>query len=170
MRGRRILFAVVAMAVAAGTLAVGSVAGAHGASEEDVPRAEVARVRAATARYHSIEAAEAAGYELLDVCFDDASGGMGYHYLKGVDATLDPLAPEALVYEVQGGRTRLVAVEYILPDAYSASQPTTEILGQLLHHHPVLPLWVLHAWIWEPNPDGMFADFNPNVAACGTGS
>ena len=163
---RRLLVSTLAAALAAGTLAMTSAAGAHG---NDVPRAEVARVKAATAKYHSIAAAEADGYELLDVCFDSESGGMGYHYLKGVDGNLDPLAPEALVYEAKGNSTRLVAVEYIVPDSVSPSQPATQILGQSLHHHPVLPLWVLHAWIWEPNPDGLFADFNPNVAACPEG-
>jgi hypothetical protein len=163
MRRHRLVAAIAASAVAATTLAMTSAAGAHG---NDVPRADAARIKAATAKYHSIDAAEADDYTLLDVCFDDASGGMGYHYVKGIDGTLDPLAPEALVYEVKGNSTRLVAVEYIVPDAVSPTQPTTQILGQSLHHHPVLPLWVLHAWIWEPNPDGMFADFNPNVAQC----
>jgi hypothetical protein len=163
VKAHRVLATIAAAAVAIGTLALASSAGASG---NDVPRADAARIRAATAKFHSIDAAVAAGYQLLDVCFDDATGGMGYHYLKGVDGTLDPLAPEALVYEVKDHSARLVAVEYIVPDSVSPSQPATQILGQSLHHHPVLPLWVLHAWIWEPNPDGMFADFNPNVAQC----
>ena len=24
--------------------------------------------------------------------------------------------------------------------------------------------WLLHAWIWTPNPDGVFTEINPNVA------
>jgi hypothetical protein len=40
------------------------------------------------------------------------------------------------------------------------------VLGQDFHKHPTLPLYVLHAWIWEANPDGMFADFNPVLGAC----
>jgi hypothetical protein len=143
-------------------LALTSPAGAHG---YDIPRAELARVRAATAEYHSVAAAEADGYTLLDVCFDDPNdGGMGYHYLKGVDETLDPTAPEALVYEPTPQGLKLVAVEYIVPMDLSHTAPV--VLGQPLHENPALHLWVLHAWIWQPNPAGMFEDYNPNVAAC----
>ena len=147
-------------AVVAG-LAMTSPASAGG---EDVPRAELAAVRNATAPFHDVDAATAAGYELLDVCFDDPDGGMGIHYLKGVDAHLDPLAPEALVYEVTDHGPKLVAVEYIVPKTLSNTPPT--VLGQSLHPNDELGLWVLHAWIWEPNPDGMFKDFNPQVPAC----
>jgi hypothetical protein len=24
--------------------------------------------------------------------------------------------------------------------------------------------WLLHAWVWTPNPDGVFTENNPNVA------
>jgi hypothetical protein len=91
---------------------------------------------------------------------------MGYHYLKGVDASLDPLAPEALVYEPTSHGLRLVGVEYIVPLSQSNSAP--QVLGQTLHANTGLGLWVLHAWIWRPNPAGMFKDFNPNVADCPT--
>jgi hypothetical protein len=26
-----------------------------------------------------------------------------------------------------------------------------------------LGIWYLHVWIWEPNPSGLFADWNPSV-------
>jgi len=26
-----------------------------------------------------------------------------------------------------------------------------------------LGIWYLHVWHWEPNPSGVFADWNPNV-------
>ena len=41
-----------------------------------------------------------------------------------------------------------------------------QLYGQMFHKHPTLPQYVLHAWLWEANPNGMFADFNPNVGAC----
>ena len=40
--------------------------------------------------------------------------------------------------------------------------------GQDFHKHSSLPLYVLHAWIWQDNADGMWADFNPAVAGCPT--
>jgi hypothetical protein len=35
-----------------------------------------------------------------------------------------------------------------------------------LHYNPAVDLWVLHAWIWSPNPDDMFADMNPSMGNC----
>lgn len=154
-------------AVAATTTAVVGLAltSPAGANDDQIPRAELARVRAATAEYHSVAAAEADGYTLLDVCFDDPDkGGMGYHYVKGIDDVLDPLAPEALVYEPTPQGLKLVAVEYIVPMSLSNTAPS--VLGHPLHENKDLGLWVLHAWIWQPNPAGMFEDFNPNVTAC----
>jgi hypothetical protein len=157
---RRVLAAFVFLAVATAPVAVGLAA----ADPEPLPRAELAEVQAATAKYHVEQAAIDDGYELLDVCFDSSEGGMGYHYVKGIDAHLDPLAPEALVYELTDHGLKLVAVEYIVPMALSATAPS--VLGQDLHEFPSLSLWILHAWIWQPNPDNMFADYNPQVAHC----
>jgi hypothetical protein len=165
MRPLRILAAVLAST----TAVVGAVAVAGSASgdPQDIPRAELAQVRAATAQFHDVEAATAAGYELLPDCFDSPDGGMGIHYLKGVANTqVDALAPEALVYEVTKHGPKLVAVEYIVPKSLSNEPPT--VLGQTLHANDALGLWVLHAWIWQPNPSGMFKDYNPKVGACPT--
>ena len=38
--------------------------------------------------------------------------------------------------------------------------------GRNFHKHSSLPLYILHAWIWEENPEGMFADFNTAVGPC----
>ena len=38
--------------------------------------------------------------------------------------------------------------------------------GRQFHKHSSLPLYILHAWIWEENPEGMFADFNTAVGPC----
>jgi hypothetical protein len=42
------------------------------------------------------------------------------------------------------------------------------VLGQDFHKHAFLPVYILHAWVWDENPDGFFADFNPNVTPCPT--
>jgi len=136
-------------------------------------------VRQATAQYNWLPFATAAGYApfaldggTMPTCFDDTSGGMGVHYVQGVDATVDPLKPEAMVYEVTAdGQDRLGAVEYIVPkevveDAAGNPVNVPELFGQEFHKHPTLPLYILHAWIWTENPNGMFADFNPRVPAC----
>ena len=136
-------------------------------------------VRVATAQYNWLPFAIDAGYApfALDggttpTCFSSEAGGMGVHYVQGVDAVVDPLKPEAMVYELSAtGEPRLVAVEYIVPkevveDASGAVVALPELFGQPFHKHPTLPLYVLHAWIWATNPAGMFADFNPQVMPC----
>lgn len=118
--------------------------------------------------------AEAAGYaDTIDAlgCFENAdAGGMGLHYLDEslLDDVVDINTPEALVYELDaaGEIVGLVAHEYIVPvEAWTSEQPPN-LFGVDFHQHPVLPLWVLHAWIWKDNPAGVFADWNPTVRLC----
>ena len=136
---------------------------------------DLAEVRGAVARYHTPERAEDAGWGLIEGlhhCFEDpALGGMGYHYIDADqldDPTLDPLRPESLVF-VPGpsGRLRLGAVEYIVPvELWNEPEPPS-VLGQELHIlEPVegVEVWGLHVWLFEFNPDGVFADWNPRVS------
>lgn len=133
----------------------------------------LAAVRAATARFHRTEAAQAAGWDLvegLDHCFENPGvGAMGFHYINVslLDTELDEEAPEALVYRPgPNGQLQLAAVEYIVPaepwDNAGNNQPPT-LHGQTFHLNEGLGVYVLHAWIWVNNPAGMFEDWNPNV-------
>jgi hypothetical protein len=100
-------------------------------------------LRQLTAPLHDVDAATAAGYNLLvlppataqDGCISDASlGGMGYHYTRGnnlADDAIDLLDPEFLVYAPTDAprkdgvaRTRLAAVEYFLPFDVTWPAPT----------------------------------------------
>lgn len=140
--------------------------------------ADLAAASLATAGFQDVAEAEAAGYAstMDDLgCFENPEmGGMGLHYLNGslMDATLDVTTPEALVYELdaEGQVAGLVAHEYIVPvEAWTESEPPS-VFGMELHQHPVLPLWVLHTWIWKDNPSGFFSDWNPAVRMCPAGS
>ena len=139
------------------------------------PADEVAAMAAARA-FQDVATAEQAGYaSSLDAlgCFQDSTGGMGVHYIDQalMDDHVDIAEPEALVYELaaDGHVAALVAHEYIVPiDAWTASEPP-ELFGVAFHRHPTLPLWVLHTWLWKPNPAGMFADWNPAVPPCPAG-
>ena len=99
-------------------------------------------------------------YVVIDV------GGMGYHWVNGslVDPTYDPLNPEALLYATgAGGKLRLVGVEYLVlnvgqPIPMFGDEPF-DVGGAPL---PV-PHWTQHVWLYEDNPLGIFAPFNPNV-------
>ncbi|MFN2190352.1 MAG: hypothetical protein ACK2T3_16440 [Candidatus Promineifilaceae bacterium] len=132
---------------------------------------DLAKVRASTARFHRPEAAQAAGWDLragLDFCFDNPGvGGMGYHYISSVDATVNELEPEAMVYAPgPNGNLQLAAVEYIV-DKIQWDFDNPGVLPQALgqeFHALNSELYVLHAWIWMNNPSGMFEDWNPNVS------
>ncbi len=140
-------------------------------------QATVAGVRAATAAYHDLSAAEAAGYGLFPGCFSDTTGGMGIHYVdfsSVADGTVDPLKPEALVYEpLRGGEMRLVAVEYLVIAASWQGQEAPSVLGHPLEFVPApnefgLPdFYELHVWLWQPNPLGLFSEWNPSVSCPG---
>jgi hypothetical protein len=144
---------------------------------------ELAQVRKVTARFHRVEAAVAAGYELgwvngsgvriITACVaHPTEGAMGYHYFNQElvdDLAVDPLAPEVLVYEsAPNGRLRLVAVEWVVPGPNTnppgVSDPPS-VLGMEMHILvPAVGFWLKHAWIWKHNPAGMFADWNPRVS------
>lgn len=138
---------------------------------------DVVAAMLATAAFQDVEMAEAAGYaSTMDNlgCFENPElGGMGLHYLNEslMDDAVDLATPEALVYELgsDGSIAGLVAHEYIVPvEAWSDSAPPS-LFGVDFHQHPVLPLWVLHAWLWKDNPAGMFEDWNPTVRLCPEG-
>src|SRR5207247_9958750 len=102
--------------------AMASVQSAHADMNTDaVLLQQLARVRQATARYHDVSQAEAAGYVDIGLFVS----GQGWHYLNSslIDATFDLENPELLVYAPtpNGGR-RLVAVEYPVPDRFPVPQ------------------------------------------------
>jgi hypothetical protein len=138
----------------------------------------LAAVRAATAKYHDVSAAEASGYQLgykglVTGCISNpTAGAMGYHYFnwaKMDDPSIVDDDPEVLVYHTgDDGALVLGAVEWVVPkvlwDAAGNTAPPV-VFGQTLHIlNPVLNWYVEHAWVWTQNPSGIFADWNPNVS------
>jgi hypothetical protein len=160
---RRIGRVTAVIAALAGTLLP-----ATSASAAPSVQSQLAAVRNATAAYHSLDAAEADGFVPLLDCFDDPTlGGMGQHFFIPARMGVVSLTePTALVYEPRDGAYKLVAVEYIVPGPENMTPPV--LLGQHFGYIPSLGVWKLHAWIWKPNPAGMFADYNANVRACPT--
>ena len=146
---------------------------------------ELAQVRRAPARFHRLDEALAAGYELGWVngagvrivagCVSNpTAGAMGYHYFHPglmADNAVDALEPEVLVYEsTPNGDRKLVAVEWVVRSNLSnppgpASAPS--VLGMPMHilvPPPGPAFWLKHAWVWKNNPSGMLADWNPEVS------
>ena len=153
-----------AVALALGLFTAPAVQASNGTDES-----ALANVRQATSAFHNLDAAVAAGYDPLLSCFDlPGVGGMGQHYVNTslLDATVEANRPEALVYEVDGNRLQLVAVEYIVPWSAWVSLTPPQLYGRSFFRNDSLHLWALHAWIWRPNPLGMFANYNPSVKLC----
>ncbi len=170
MRLRIVIFALPALVAAIGV-------GVAVAGGQD----ELASLREATAKYHDIDVARAAGY-VTELPQTDAYGGgtciakgdqgaMGIHLVDTrpngrLDGTLDPSDPEALLYERRNdGTLKLTGVEYIV-----AGGARPELYGQLFadtnlarYGNPEVNVWTLHAWIWKPNPSGMFDPWNTRV-------
>lgn len=124
---------------------------------------------------------------------DPSLGAMGVHYARpdllkltafeprvdGVGTHTDFNQPAVLVYEPQAdGSMKLVAVENLVFKAawdaenggrrpsfrgrlynYMADDPATE----LDEAHGFMPHYDLHVWVHEPNPNGLYAQYNPNV-------
>lgn len=130
---------------------------------------DIATLRRATAPFHQLGTAMAAGWSAqITGCLTDpaGAGGMGFHYGNPalIDGSVQVDQPELLLYEPEkNGQMRLVAVEYIVPvSAWTASAPP-RLFGRDFHVNAAFQVWALHVWAWKDNPSGMFADWNPLV-------
>lgn len=130
----------------------------------------LAKLRAATAKYHDLADAEAAGYAMGSGCVSHPEmGAMGFHFVNfgNVDGSYDPTQPEALLYEMdKNGQMKLVAVEFIVVAEAWEGEELPHFRSQLFDTDNVaLPFlnYQLHVWVWKHNPSGIFSKFNPNV-------
>ncbi len=125
---------------------------------------QLQQARAASARYLHLSNALADGYADINVIVP----GMGYHYLKAanLDINFDPRKPELLVYNrLEDGSMRLVAVEYAVPINLTPDTAPEGFAGtdDEWDRNSTFGLWLLHAWVWAYNPDGVFNPTNPSV-------
>jgi len=154
-------------------LAITVVASAFGGGQS-----ELSSSRQATAKYHDLQTAIAAGYTVElpqteafggGTCIaNGAEGAMGIHMLSPgrIEGNLDATDPEVLLYERRNdGTLKLTGVEYVV-----AGDTQPELFGQQLadtnlgrYGDPVTNVWTLHAWVWKPNPGGMFDAWNTRV-------
>ena len=127
-----------------------------------------------------------------DGCISSTTeGGMGYHYTRGNNLADDSVAlldPEFLVYAPKHGprqngeaRRRLAAFDYFIP--YSTKWPGPDDPAfqraptlhdfSTMRDFPDTPFapsrfngWMIHIWLWEHNPGGLFANWNTSVPLC----
>jgi hypothetical protein len=132
-------------------------------------------VQDATRKYLNVNNATAAGYAPFLGCVTGPQfGAMGVHYVNGalLNSELYADQPQALIYEPDGNRLRLVGVEYILDAAtwlksHNNTPPVLE--GQVFQLTPAPnrfnldTFFELHVWAWRDNPLGAFVDWNTHV-------
>ena len=160
--------------IAAASIAMSLTAAAHAHQNHPKPTKqprlnpvaifELEAARQASASFHDVDRAVEAGYVDIGLFIPN----MGWHYLKAdlLDGRFDATKPELLVYadDPCGGKRRLVAVEYAIPLDLSKRAPRgfsgradTWVVNNDFQ------LWTLHAWVWEYNPEGVFAPTNVRV-------
>jgi hypothetical protein len=150
----------------------------------------LARARFATARYAtSLHRARAHGYRTI---VTQHIPDMGWHFMNPNITEFNVERPPILVYVKRGHRWQLVAFEWVfterpVPDPLPGAQYGT--FAAACHYvdgtfvpedneadcprrspisgarfsfwHP--DLVTLHLWAWYPNPDGVYAGFNPLI-------
>ena len=137
---------------------------------------DLATVKAATARFQDVAAAEAEGYALQFGCVSGPdSGAMGLHFVNGAlvnSGIIDATHPQIVIYEpTASGRLRLIGADFlVLADSWNAKHSgPPELMGQLFHLFDApnrfgLPaFYTLHVWAWKDNPNGAFVNWHPNV-------
>lgn len=151
------------------------------------PARFVAQAREGTRRYRSQEAAIADGFKRVGVEFP----AMGEHWVslqRVMEDSLVPTRPAVLIYVNVDGAPRLAGVAYTAllhggeqPPAFPSADAWHEHNGLVeeeslpLGHHatpaPAAPAGedaaprfsILHAWVWTPNPDGVFVTDNRSL-------
>ena len=123
-------------------------------------------------RFVDVDVAAAAGYAPASECMTSALGAQGIHFAN--DALFEPVvvvqAPQLLMYEPRpDGSLRFLGVEYLVfqeawHEAGHEARPV--LFGQEFRLNETLldePFYLLHVWIGQFNPSGVFADWNPLV-------
>lgn len=149
--------------------------------------AQLAAARLATAKYATdLARAKADGYTIITPMIPN----MGYHFLNPKIQGFDVTKPPILVYVRRDEAWQLVAIEWVfskkpatpplrgaaygsfdaachyadgsfLPSAMEAmcAKKHPQTGAAFTFWHP--PLVTFHVWVWYPNPNGIFGEFNP---------
>ena len=127
------------------------------------------------AKYHDQDKALEDGYEFVGPCVSDpVLGGMGDHYSLNADddfgrgdGTYTLERPQYLVYAPQkNGPRRLAALDYTVPYEKWPDQEPPQFFGIPFTRNDGFGVWMFHIWLFQHNPAGTFANFNPTVPQC----
>lgn len=146
---------------------------------------DLARMRAGSAPYRNYAKAGQDGFIDVSGCVQAPpipgfpfTGAMGHHYVnfdRLADIGVDPANPEILLYMPnRQGRMELVGVEFAVnKDAWHAihgDDVMPQVAGQVFDppnpgaESPIVQTsYTLHVWLWQDNPQGLFAPFNSSL-------
>ncbi|MEX2154960.1 MAG: hypothetical protein WD825_16575 [Gemmatimonadaceae bacterium] len=146
----------------------------------------VADARTATARYRDVDVARADGFRRVGVEFPH----MGEHWVnlaRVLGNRFSAAEPSILTYATVRGRRQLVGVAYTSLLRAGEQPPASAAPASAWHEHngsvdeesfplhhaagapsndpdpEALRLSVLHAWVWTPNPAGLFETGNADL-------
>ena len=75
--------------------------------------------------------------------------------------------PQYLVYAPQEhGPRRLAALDYTVPYEKWNSAGPPQFFGIPFTRNDGFGVWMFHIWLFQHNPAGTFANFNPDVPLC----
>jgi hypothetical protein len=137
--------------------------------DRDVARA-IKTLKSVTARYRDLDSAKKDGFALLHGCqVLPGHGPVGTVYFNPsrlIDGGhIDPRSPEALIYEPQShAPPKLVGVEFAISFGDWDGAEAPQFLGISFQPEDESSVFGLHVWVWSDNPNGMFAQTNPNVS------
>jgi len=170
---------VIALAFLLLTALAGVAYAATGTTDPSVLK-DLAAVRQASTKYHDVNVTLADGFIQTPNCIQEPGlGGMGIHFINPariMDPAINLLEPETLLYLETEEGMKLLGVEYMFPvgppnaPVPDPAPPAPVLFGKpfdgpMPGHEPGQPPhYDLHVWIWQANPEGIFAPFNPNVS------
>ena len=177
MRGTRVRVALAVLLVAAVAIPLAVISLASAGDEHSL----TAVAKAATARFHDLDAAKAAGWNVVVkdklgiICIDNQPVAAPRDRIDGEELAVagEQERPEALVFAPNAaGQPKFAALEYIVfADVWTKAGHTgpPSLFGEQFLLTPdgnrfgIPAFWALHVWIWHPNPAGMFQPWNPRV-------
>ena len=148
-------------------------------------------VREATTKYTDIQVALKEGY--IQTTEDVPNMGAHFiHPVRALDGLFNPAEPEILMYAGDDDRGwRLVGTSFVLPREQVGDNHPQAFAGPLDNWHVHYSLctgpnnisrsstpeqcaeeegvwlpsygWMIHAWVWDENPMGVFSMWNPSV-------
>ena len=147
-------------------------------------------VREATVKYQDIQVALGEGF--LQTTEDVPNMGAHFiHPIRALDGQFNPAEPEILLYTGSEFGWRLVGTSFVLPREQVGDEHPETFFGPLDNWHIHYSLctgpnansrsttpeqcadengvwlpsygWMIHAWVWDENPMGVFSMWNPSV-------